>query len=51
MVISNEDVQKIKNYTENVKDNEIANNIARKITIPEENKQTKNKKRNNDTRF
>ena len=23
MVISNEDVQKIKNYTENVKDNEI----------------------------
>ena len=31
-------------------DNEIANNIARKITIPEENKQTKNKKRNNDTR-
>ena len=51
MVISNEDVQKIKNYTKNVKDNEIANNIARKITIPEENKQTKNKKRNNDTRF
>ena len=32
-------------------DNEIANNLARKITIPEENKQTKNKKRNNDTRF
>ena len=32
-------------------DNEIENNIARKITIPEENKQTKNKKRNNDTRF
>ena len=31
-------------------DNEIANNIARKITIPEENKQTKNKKRNNNTR-
>ena len=31
-------------------DNEIENNIARKITIPEENKQTKNKKRNNDTR-
>ena len=30
-------------------DNEIANNIARKITIPDENKQ--NKKRNNDTRF
>lgn len=32
-------------------DNEIANNIARKVTIPDENKQTKNKKRNNDTRF
>ena len=30
-------------------DNEIANNIARKVTIPDENKQTKNK--NNDTRF
>ncbi len=32
-------------------DNEIANNIARKVTIPDENKQSKNKKRNNDTRF
>ncbi len=32
-------------------DNEIANNIARKVTIPDENKQTKNKKKNNDTRF
>ncbi len=32
-------------------DNEIANNIARKVTIPNENKQTKNKKKNNDTRF
>ena len=30
-------------------DNEIANNIAKKVTIPDENKQ--NKKRNNDTRF
>lgn len=30
-------------------DNEIANNIARKVTIPDENKN--NKKRNNDTRF
>ena len=78
MVISNEDVQKIKNYTEDAKDvtktvrsvndlniaikdfehsafeiekenrslkyeielkgNEIANNIARKVTIPEENR-------------
>ena len=32
-------------------DNEIANNIARRVTIPDENKQNKNKKRNNDTRF
>ncbi len=32
-------------------DNEIANNIARRVTIPDENKQTKNKKKNNDTRF
>ena len=32
-------------------DNEIANNIARRVTIPDENKQTKSKKRNNDTRF
>ena len=31
--------------------NEIANNIARKVTIPDENKQNKNKKKNNDTRF
>ena len=78
IVISNEDVQKIKNYTEDakdvtktvrsvndlnmtikdfehsafeiekenrslkyeieLKDNEIANNIARKVTIPEENR-------------
>ena len=33
------------------KDNEITNNIARKVNIPEENKQNKNKKKNNDTRF
>ncbi len=33
-------------------DNEIANNIARKVTIPDENKEKKkNKKKNNDTRF
>ncbi len=32
-------------------DNEIANNIARKVTIPDENKQNKNKKKNNTTRF
>ena len=32
-------------------DNEIANNILRKVTIPNENKPEKNKKRNNDTRF
>lgn len=29
----------------------IANNISRKVTIPDENKQNKNKKKNNDTRF
>ena len=32
-------------------DNEIANNIYKKVTIPDENKTNKNKKRNNDTRF
>ena len=32
-------------------DNKIANNIARRVTIPDENKQTKSKKKNNDTRF
>ena len=32
-------------------DNEITNNIARRVTIPDENKQDKNKKKNNDTRF
>ena len=32
-------------------DNEIANNIARRVTIPDENKQIKNKKKINDTRF
>ena len=32
-------------------DNEIANNILRKVTVPNENKAEKNKKKNNDTRF
>ena len=32
-------------------DNEIANNTYRKVTIPNENKQNKNKRKNNDTRF
>ena len=32
-------------------DNEIANNIFGKVTIPNENKAEKNKKKNNDTRF
>ena len=32
-------------------DNEIANNIYRKVTIPDENKKIKSKKKNNDTRF
>lgn len=44
-------IEKLKNkngiFDDN--DNEIANNIAKKVTIPDENKQ--NKKRNNDTRF
>ena len=31
--------------------NEIANNIYRKVTIPNENKIDKSKKKNNDTRF
>ena len=32
-------------------DNEIANNILRKVTIPNENRAEKNRKKNNDTRF
>ena len=32
-------------------DNEIANNILRKVNILDENKPNKNKKKNNDTRF
>ena len=32
-------------------DNEIANNILRKVTIPNENKAEKNRKKNKDTRF
>lgn len=32
-------------------DNEIANNILRKVTIPNEKKTEKNRKKNNDTRF
>ena len=32
-------------------DNEIANNILRKVTIPNKNKAEKNRKKNNDTRF
>ena len=32
-------------------DNEIANNIARRVTVPDESKQIKSKKKNNDTRF
>ena len=40
-----------KNWIFDNNDNEIANNIYRKVTIPDENKQAKNKKKNNDTRF
>ena len=42
-------IEKLKNKNGIFDDNEIANNIAKKVTIPDENKQ--NKKRNNDTRF
>ena len=47
--IVSDDLYKIGIFDNN--DNEIANNIARKVTIPDENKQTKNKKKNNDIRF
>ncbi len=47
--IVNDDLYKNGIFDNN--DNEIANNIARKVTIPDENKQIKNKKKNNDTRF
>ncbi len=40
-----------KNDIFNDNDNEIANNIYRKVTIPDENKQINNKKKNNDIRF
>ena len=40
-----------KNGIFNNNDNEIANNIYRRVTIPDENKQAKSKKKNNDTRF
>ena len=38
-------------YEIELKDNEIANNIYRKVTILDENKKIKNKKKNNDIRF
>ena len=47
--IVNDDLYKNGIFDNN--DNEIANNIARKVTIPDENKQIKSKKKNNDTRF
>ena len=49
--IVSDDLYKNEIFDDN--DNEIANNIYRKVTIPDENKQTKNKnkKKNNDTRF
>lgn len=40
-----------KNDIFNDNDNEIANNIYRKVTIPDESKQINNKKKNNDIRF
>ena len=47
--IASDDLYKNGIFDDN--DNEIANNIYRKVTIPDENKQSKNKKKNNDTRF
>lgn len=47
--IVSDDLYKNRIFDDN--DNEIANNIARRVTIPNEDKQTKNKKKNNDTRF
>ena len=40
-----------KNGIFNNNDNEIANNIYTKVTIPDENGQIKNTRKNNDTRF
>ncbi len=37
-------------YEIELKDNEIANNITRRVTIQDENRQNKSKKKNNDTR-
>ena len=47
--IVSDDLYKNGIFDEN--DNEIANNILRKVTIPNENKAEKNRKKNNDTRF
>ena len=47
--IASDDLYKNGIFDDN--DNEIANNIYRKVTILDENKQNKNKKRNNDNRF
>ena len=47
--IVNDDLYKNGIFDDN--DNEIANNIFRKVTIPNENKAEKNRKKNNDTRF
>ena len=44
-------VLKCYSYFYDDNDNEIANNILRKVTIPNENKAEKNRKKNNDTRF
>lgn len=47
--IVSDDLYKNSIFTDD--ENEIANNIARKVTMPDENKQTKSKKRNNDIGF
>ena len=48
-IIVSDDLYKNGIFDDN--DNEIANNILRKVTIPNENKTEKNRKKNNDTRF
>ena len=48
-IIVSDDLYKNGIFDDN--DNEIANNILRKVTMPNENKAENNRKKNNDTRF
>ena len=47
--IVSEDLHKNGIFTDD--ENEIANNIYKKVKLPDDSKTEKNKKRNNDTRF